>query len=80
MKKFNNKKQVTKKRIINKYPKGYVKYSHKDDSVLLQFDKNGGLCDVKPRVADIFNTYKGRTRAFVPEMFQILNEYYKNVQ
>lgn len=71
-------KSITKK-FINKYPKGIKKLFFGDNVVILQYDKNGGLCDVQPRVADVFNTYKGRTRIFIDEIYQILKDYYGNV-
>lgn len=77
-KKANNFKKPVTKRKINKYPKGVKKLFFGEEMVTLQFDKNGGLCDVQPRIGDIFNTYKGRTRCFIYEISQILKNYYGN--
>lgn len=54
---------------INKFPKGYYNISTRNNGkITLQFDKNGGLCNMTPKIGDILNTYRGRTRAFIPEI------------
>ena len=73
-KKANNFKKPVVKRKVNKYPKGVKKLFFGEKVITLQFDKNGGLCDVQPRVGNIFNTYKGRTRCFIPEIYQLLKD------
>jgi hypothetical protein len=72
--KFNNKKSKT----MNKFPKGQINYTVKGVKYKLQFDKNGQLCDLQPRIGDVFNTYKGRTRLFIPEIIDIIKGYAKN--
>lgn len=63
---------------INKFPKGYKKVFIKNqEPTILQFDKNGGLCNMTPRIPDIFNQYKGRTRALIPEMINSIVNYYE---
>lgn len=56
----------------NKFPKGYYIINKGSEKITLQFDKNGGLCEVSPRVGDILNTYRGRTREFIPEIRKII--------
>ena len=73
--KFNNKKSKT----MNKFPKGQINYTVKGVKYKLQFDKNGQLCDLQPRIGDVFNTYKGRVRTFIPEIINMIKDYAKNV-
>lgn len=54
----------------NKFPKGQINYIIKNVKYKLQFDKNGQLCDLQPRVGDVFNIYKGRTRLFIPNIVE----------
>lgn len=60
------------------YPKGQINYTVKGVKYKLQFDKNGQLCDLQPRVGDVFNTYKGRVRIFIPEIIDMIKSYAKN--
>ena len=61
-----------------KFPKGQINYIIKNVKYKLQFDKNGQLCDLQPRVGDVFNTYKGRVRTFIPEIIDAIKSYAKN--
>lgn len=54
----------------NKFPKGRISYIVNNVKYRFQFDKNGQLCDLQPRVGDVFNTYKGRTRLFIPNIVE----------
>ena len=62
----------------NKFPKGKINYTVKGVKYKLQFDKTGQLCDLQPRVGDVFNTYKGRVRTFIPEIINMIKDYAKN--
>lgn len=62
----------------NKFPKGQINYIVKTVKYKLQFDKNGQLCDLQPRVGNVFNTYKGRVRTFIPEIIDAIKSYAKN--
>ena len=64
--------------ITNKFQKGKINYTVKDVKYKLQFDKNGQLCDLQPRIGDVFNTYKGRVRTFIPEIIDAIKFYAKN--
>lgn len=72
--KFNNKNQ----KVMNKFPKGQINYTVKGVKYKLQFDKNGQFCDLQPRIGDVFNTYKGRVRTFIPEIIDMIKSYAKN--
>lgn len=60
------------------FPKGQINYTVKGVKYKLQFDKNGQLCDLQPRVGDVFNTYKGRVRTFIPEIIDMIKGYAKS--
>lgn len=60
------------------FPKGQINYTVKGVKYKLQFDKNGQLCDLQPRIGDVFNTYKGRVRIFIPEIIDAIKFYAKN--
>ena len=58
------------------YPKGYKKiYKGKQVVTTLQFDKNGQLCDMTPRIGDLLNQYRGQTRLCIPK---IINKVLEN--
>ena len=61
------------------FPKGQINYTVKGVKYKLQFDKNGQLCDLQPRIGDVFNTYKGRVRTFIPEIIDAIKFYAKNI-
>ena len=62
----------------NKFPKGNINYTVKGVKYKFQFDKNGQLCDLQPRIGDVFNIYKGRVRTFIPEIIDAIKFYAKN--
>lgn len=51
------------------YPKGYKKiYNKKELVCTLQFDKNGQLCNMFPRIGDLLNMYRGQTRLCISKL------------
>jgi hypothetical protein len=49
-------------------------FKGKQVATILQFDKNGQLCDMQPRIGDILNQHRGQTRLCVKQIIEkVLN-------
>ena len=44
-----------------------------ESTVILQFDKIGRLCEMTPRVDDLFNRHRGHQRDCIPAIIEYLN-------
>lgn len=51
--------------------KKFLKFGEK--TVILQFDKIGRLCEITPRIDDLFNRYRGHNRNVIDKVIEYLN-------
>ena len=68
---FKTFKKCQKPILLTNNGKGKIRIK----DVTLLFDKNGGLYDIRPRIGNVLNTYRGRTRAWVDDIAQELKWY-----
>lgn len=52
---------------------GTKKLHYGKSTVILQFDKIGRLCEMTPRINDLFNRHRGHQRDCIPAIIEYLN-------